>query len=295
MKKEKRQLERKFLGRDLFDFKIVDEEKGVIEAYVSIFGNVDAYGEIVEKGAFEESLKKKLPKGVWAHNWEMPVSKTLEGIEDEKGLYIKGQFNLETQRGREAYSDVKFGIADEFSIGYFVQKDEIDKEGVRHLMKIRLVEWSIVLAGANPDTELIDVKSENIEEKPVEETEDYIRVRVEDPDKFVEDSFRMITISASEGIKAIIGKYKSDPDGSTHVQSYLFDKDKGWTKESATEWVEEHEKTLNKYLVDISSLNIPQEKGEKKVEPSSEKFYRIRQAMKQADKNIEFVLKIIKD
>ena len=48
-----------------------------------------------------------------------------------------------------------------------------------------------------------------------------------------------ITISADKGIKAVIGKYKSDPDGPTHTQSYIFDKDK-WTVEEAQSWVNEH-------------------------------------------------------
>jgi HK97 family phage prohead protease len=70
-------------------------------------------------------------------------------------------------------------------------------------------------------------------------TENYIRLRQRDPNDFVQDSFRTITISEEKGIKAVIGKLKSDPNGSTHIQSYLFDKDK-WTVEEAQAWVREH-------------------------------------------------------
>ena len=73
-----------------------------------------------------------------------------------------------------------------------------------------------------------------------EETEDFIHVPVRDAGDFVDDSFRTIDISKEEGIQAVIGKLKSDPDGSTHVQKYLFDKSKDWTLEKAKGWVEEH-------------------------------------------------------
>ena len=150
------------------EIKAKDEEKGIIEAYVSIFGNIDMAKEIIDQGAFKESLAKKLPKGVWAHNWDQPIAKTLEAREDEKGLYIKGQFNLDTQRGREAFSDIIFGTMDEFSIGYRVNKDETDEEGIRHLIKLRLYEWSPVLVGANTETELISAKSDNEKKKKTE-------------------------------------------------------------------------------------------------------------------------------
>lgn len=72
---------------------------------------------------------------------------------------------------------------------------------------------------------------------PVDVTENYIRVRVKDPDLFQEDSFRTIDISEDEGIKAVIGKLEGETK--TTVQAYLFDKEK-WDKERAVAWVEEH-------------------------------------------------------
>ena len=144
-----------------------EDKKGIVEAIVSVFGNTDVANEVVLPGAFEKSLLTRLPKGVWAHDWHTPVAKTLEAREvraGEKskigGLYIKGQFNLETQRGREAFSDIDFGIIDEFSIGYRVVKDSLNTDtGIRELIEVELFEWSPVLIGMNPATELLKVKS----------------------------------------------------------------------------------------------------------------------------------------
>jgi len=146
------------------------EQKGIIEAYVSIFDNVDLGGDKIIKGAFKESLKKKPPIGVWMHNWDEPIAKTIIAREDDKGLYIKGQFIEGVQKADEAYKLIKGGVINEFSIGYRVLEDEWEEDGTRILKKLRLYEWSPVLAGMNPDTELIGIKSAG---KPVK-TVDFI-------------------------------------------------------------------------------------------------------------------------
>ena len=133
---------------------------GEITALVSVFGNTDFANERVMPGAFTKSLANKLPKGVWAHDWKQPIAKTLEGHETDKGLVIRALFNLDTQRGKEAFSDTKFGLM-EFSIGYSVVKDSIEeKSGVRELHELLLHERSPVLVGMNPATELLTIKSD---------------------------------------------------------------------------------------------------------------------------------------
>ena len=155
------------IERKSFGATVSSEAEGIIEAIVSVFGNTDKANEVVMPGAFAASLARKLPKGVWAHNWSTPVSKTLEAREvaagehnaKSPGLYIKAAFNLDTQRGREAYSDIKFGIIDEFSIGYRVVKEQINNENdTRELIELELFEWSPVLVGMNPSTELLSIK-----------------------------------------------------------------------------------------------------------------------------------------
>jgi hypothetical protein len=72
-----------------------------------------------------------------------------------------------------------------------------------------------------------------------ETTEEYHHIPVRPASDFVAASFRTIDISKEKGIKAVIGKLKSDPDGPTHVQKYLFDVDK-WSMSEAQAWVDEH-------------------------------------------------------
>lgn len=166
-------------------FKAGDDLTGIAEMIVSVFNNVDDGSDKILPGFFAESLSKRLNsaglpkvKGVWAHDWSMPIAKTLEAKElapgdpllpakltSLGGLYIKGQFNLETQRGKEAYSDLKFGTIDEFSIGYHTQEYNRDNDtGIRTLIKGELFEWSPVLVGMNDETMLLSIKSS----KPLE-------------------------------------------------------------------------------------------------------------------------------
>lgn len=155
--------------------KALDEQQGIAEMIVSVFGNVDSANERVMPGFFTDSLKRKLPKGVWMHDWSQPVAKTIEAEEllpgDSRlpdslrgngGLYIKGQFNLNTQRGKDAFSDLTFGTVDEFSFGYEVEQSEVDKkDGVRNLVKGEIFEWSPVLVGCNRETALLATKEQD--------------------------------------------------------------------------------------------------------------------------------------
>ncbi|MEM2107872.1 MAG: hypothetical protein QXL10_01115, partial [Candidatus Bathyarchaeia archaeon] len=79
---------------------------------------------------------------------------------------------------------------------------------------------------------------------PWEETDQYIRSGHRSPEDFEEDSLRTITLSEEEGIKAVVGKLKGEDK--TTVQSYLFDKAKGWTLDKAKAWFEKHREGLVK-------------------------------------------------
>ena len=152
--------------------KDAEEPQGVIEAIVSVFGNVDLSGERIVYGAFTASLARKLPKGVWAHNWERPIAKTLaarelapgdpllpERLKELGGLYVKALFNLDTQDGRDAFSNIKNELFDEYSIGYRVVGRRDAGEGVTELTEIELYEWSPVMVGCNPATATLSAKA----------------------------------------------------------------------------------------------------------------------------------------
>lgn len=161
---------------------VVSADEGIVETIISVTGVVDNVKDRIMPGAYQKTLAKRKPKGVWSHDWDTPVSKTLEVRELMPGdkelpktmpngdswpsgagaLKVKTQFNLETQRGREAYSDVVFfGEEQEWSIGYNVPVGgaKVDsKSGVREITMLELYEYSPVLFGAMPLARTTSVK-----------------------------------------------------------------------------------------------------------------------------------------
>lgn len=83
----------------------------------------------------------------------------------------------------------------------------------------------------------------------VEVTDNFIRIPVRPRQDFIRESFKTTVISVEQGIKAIVGKLKSDPSGGIKVRVYLFNRD-NWTLASARAWIDQHGgKTMkNQYL-----------------------------------------------
>lgn len=142
---------------------------GRFEGYLSVFGNEDDTGDIVEAGAFTRTIEQN--KGrfplLWFHDPTEPIG-IFKAAEDERGLYITAFINLDTQRGREVYSGMKFEVEEldgdgayvgELSIGYRSVNDETDESGIRHLKEVALYEGSLLTIhfAANPEA-LVTVK-----------------------------------------------------------------------------------------------------------------------------------------
>ena len=152
----------------------VDAAEGIVEAYVNSMGVVDHDGEIIEMGAFDQSIQKGGQSVAWFHDQSAPVGKVIDAApiqlsnddnsERQLGrLKAVMQFNLNTQRGREAFADVEFGSVKEWSVGFRALEDALERldggENVRVIKNLDWVEVSPVLRGASPDTQTITAKS----------------------------------------------------------------------------------------------------------------------------------------
>jgi HK97 family phage prohead protease len=150
--------------------KVVDDTKGIVELFPSVFGVKDSHGEIMRLGCYSDSIREKSPIGCWMHKWDEPIAKTLEvrelsagdpmlpeAIREYGGLYVKAQFLLSIQKGREAFELIKEGVVTEYSVGYFELGHDMDGDEY-HVTKVDLVEWSPVLRGSNPLTQTLSAK-----------------------------------------------------------------------------------------------------------------------------------------
>lgn len=124
----------------------VDGDLGIIEGLASPFNDEpDSQGDIIAPGAFTKSLKTRSVVMLWAHDQARPVGRWTELKETEKGLLVRGQLNLKTSLGREAFEHIKAGDINGLSIGYVVPSNgwKRHKAG-RILSEIELHEISLV-------------------------------------------------------------------------------------------------------------------------------------------------------
>ena len=150
------------------------------EGYLSVFGNVDSYGDVVEKGAFAATIKsltdsgRSLPVLENHGGWKIGAEDTtpigyFESLkEDSHGLYVKGVL-YSTDRGKSIYTILKEAPTGTMgmSIGYRVIKsrnatrEEYSKSGVvQYLEELELLEGSIVTFPANTEARVEDVKAD---------------------------------------------------------------------------------------------------------------------------------------
>lgn len=153
---------------------------GQFSAIVSVFNNVDSYGDVMMPGAFRNTLAAYAASGypipvLWSHDWINPESHIGEVLEAEEvpaakfsddspaGLWVLGQNDIEeNDRARYVSRLMAGGRITQFSFAY----DEIAAGwGIHDGMEAWLVhevglhEVGPTLVGVNRDTHLVGAKA----------------------------------------------------------------------------------------------------------------------------------------
>ena len=163
----------------VFESEVKSNEQGVFTGDGSIFGNEDQGNDIVQKGAFTKSLEERPAskvKMLFQHKTDEPIGVFTEIYEDQKGLFVKGQLAMGTQKGRETYELLKMGALDGMSIGFKAdptkQSYNENKRGVRTLKEVDLMEISLVTFPMNEQAMVQSVKGNS---KSIREWEKILR------------------------------------------------------------------------------------------------------------------------
>jgi uncharacterized protein len=119
----------------------------VIAGYASLFGVPDLAGDIVERGAFAQSLTT-LPASdirmLFQHDPARPIGTWTHAHEDAQGLWMQGLLNPNHQAAASTLRLIQAGTADGLSIG-FRALDAVPRQGGGRILKmIDLREVSIV-------------------------------------------------------------------------------------------------------------------------------------------------------
>jgi HK97 family phage prohead protease len=145
------------------------QDTGEFEGYASTFGNVDQGGDVVEPGAFIESIvkskadKRTIPM-LWQHKQQEPIGYWKDLAEDSKGLYVKGQLLIDDDPlARRAHAHLKAKSIGGMSIGYRIPPGGIvedeKRRGVSRLKTVDLREISLVTMPMNLEARVTSVKS----------------------------------------------------------------------------------------------------------------------------------------
>ena len=158
-------MKRNYIERP-FEVKSADETTGIFKGYGSVFGEIDSHRDIVMPGAFTKTLAAFKAKGrmvpmLWQHDIYNPIGVYPELKEDDNGLDLVGETNMEVQQGREAHALMRQKALSGLSIGFNITRaDERDpKTGVRRIHEVDLWEISPVTFPSNDSSRVVDVKS----------------------------------------------------------------------------------------------------------------------------------------
>ncbi len=147
--------------------KIDGSNFGVFSGHMAAFAK-DRQDDIFLPGAFQKSIDRHKAIGrpirmLSQHNSEHLVGAfPIESVrEDEKGLFVVGNINLDVQKGRESFSLMKQGVLSDMSIGFSVNHKEGVEfiDGIRFLKEVQIWEGSLVTEPANPAATINEVKS----------------------------------------------------------------------------------------------------------------------------------------
>lgn len=207
-------------------------EEGKFSGHLSIFGNVDSGGDMVDPGAFKKTLRDNKAFGfLWAHDWTLNgIVGSYFGKEDEKGLAIDGGFYIDLDIGLKAYKTAKRlmgdGVKLGLSMGYRTVKflyEQIEGITVRRLKEVKLKEGSITLWPMN-DQALLETIKEEGEMEEITELKPYPSehaCRLKDPGGY-ERFARMKRKHNGKEYSVIIGFKKG---GGSEDQAYRYPKD----------------------------------------------------------------------
>lgn len=151
------------LSRKSYPMEIKEiSEEGYFSGYGSVFDVVDDWDDVIVRGAFAETLRRKTPVMLWQHDSAEPIGVYEKIREDEIGLWLEGRLLLDIEKGREAHILLKNRAIRGLSIGFLPlawEWETRDNTRVRVLKDIDLWEVSLVTFPANPKAVVDEVKT----------------------------------------------------------------------------------------------------------------------------------------
>lgn len=157
-----------------------DLKDGQFKAIVSVFDNVDSFGDVIRKGAFAKSLQDWSAKGdeipvIWSHDWADPFSHlgtVQKAVETDRGLeitgYISPEDRAENPKAAQVYRLLKSRRVTQFSFAFDIEDGGYEtKDGKEffELRQLKIHEVGPCLLGVNQETELLAAKATELTQR----------------------------------------------------------------------------------------------------------------------------------
>ena len=144
--------------------------EGVAEAYVTTWNDEYKIGrntyEAIERSAFEGIADGKSAAPIfYEHDWAAgPIGHETFRADDTGLLATQTYYLDESSRARSVFRALKNGALREHSIGFLPAEDGIDVQErsgskLERIRKADLIESSVVVRGANPNTETVSTRA----------------------------------------------------------------------------------------------------------------------------------------
>ena len=147
--------------------KAADDGSPKFSGYGAVFGNRDDGLDVIEKGAFKKFRKvtRGRQKGkikILAHHSSQAIVGYADVTQDGKGLFVKGELNLDYEGAEDIHRKMLDGGVDCMSAGFNILPKGIEydeEQGAYMISKAELWEVSLVTFGMNREARLTSVKS----------------------------------------------------------------------------------------------------------------------------------------
>lgn len=148
-----------------FTLQLKADKPGHFSAVIATLNVKDHDSDVTLPGAFPDG--KEIVMSAYQHgSWEgaLPVGKgIIREVNNE--IVVEGEFNLNSETGKEHYETIKFmGGLQEYSYGFNpleYEFGEFEEDEVRFLKRIDPHEFSPVLKGAGIGTRTMAIKNDN--------------------------------------------------------------------------------------------------------------------------------------
>lgn len=155
-----------------FNVEVKDGDGGAIVGYASTFDRIpDAYGDVIAKGAFTDTLAKWAELGkpiplLFGHRVDDPfmnIGAVYHAEEDDRGLKFEATFDPDSETAQYCRKLVQEGRIHQFSFAFDVLESGSttleDGTKANELQKLEIFEISLVPIPANPFATVEEVKS----------------------------------------------------------------------------------------------------------------------------------------